>query len=95
MCSKVAIPPIFSRRLGAYPGDLVADRTAASPGSGKRSWSSSQSGTTREKLRARSLVPTIYEKGKPAPLQTGSDWVVEHTNSWNNAHKRFLRCTER
>src|SRR5215208_61395 len=42
------------------------------------------------RLRARGLVPTIYEKGKPAPLQTGGGWVVEHTNSWNNAHKRFL-----
>lgn len=53
------------------------------------------SDTTREKLKARGLVPTISEKGKPAPLQIGKRWVVERTNSWNNAHKKLLWCTER
>lgn len=51
--------------------------------------------TTREKLRARSLVPTISEKGKPAPLAATRRWVVERTNSWHNAHKKLLWCTER
>ncbi len=50
---------------------------------------------TRRKLEARSLIPMISEKGKPAPLQAGKRWVVERTNSWNNAHKKLLWCTER
>jgi hypothetical protein len=37
--------------------------------------------TTREKLKARSLIPTISEKGKPAPLAATRRWVVERTNS--------------
>jgi hypothetical protein len=36
---------------------------------------------TREKLKARSLIPTISEKGKPAPLAATRRWVVERTNS--------------
>jgi hypothetical protein len=51
--------------------------------------------TTREKLKARSLDPMISEKGKPAPLQATKRWVVERTNSWNNAHKKLVWCTER
>jgi transposase len=51
--------------------------------------------TTREKLRTRGLTPTISEKGKPAPLGSTKRWVVERTNSWNNAHKKLLWCTER
>ncbi len=41
------------------------------------------------------LVPTISEKGKPAPLAATERWVVERTNSWHNAHKKLLWCTER
>ncbi len=51
--------------------------------------------TTREKLKARSLEPMISEKGKPAPLAATRRWVVERTNSWNNAHKKLVWCTER
>ena len=37
----------------------------------------------------------ISEKGKPAPLGTTKRWVVERTNSWTNAHKKLVWCTER
>jgi transposase len=51
--------------------------------------------TTRERLRASGLASAISEKGKPASLQATKRWVVERTNSWNNAHKKLLWCTER
>ena len=50
---------------------------------------------TREKLEDRGLLAVISEKGKPAPLQATKRWVVERTNSWNNAHKKLVWCTER
>ena len=50
---------------------------------------------TRERLKSRGLEPMISEKGKPAPLQATKRWVVERTNSWNNAHKKLVWCTER
>jgi IS5 family transposase len=50
---------------------------------------------TREKLEERSLLAVISEKGKPAPLQATKRWVVEGTNSWHNAHKKLMWCTER
>jgi len=46
--------------------------------------------TTREKLKARGLTSTISEKGKPTPLRVTKRWVVERTNSWNNAHKKLV-----
>jgi hypothetical protein len=51
--------------------------------------------TTREKLKVRGLASMISEKGKPAPRQATKRWVVERTNSWNNAHKKLVWCTER
>ena len=51
--------------------------------------------STREKLEDRGLLGAISEKGKPAPLQATKRWVVERTNSWNNAHKKLVWCTER
>ena len=51
--------------------------------------------TTREKLKARGLASMISEKDKPAPLRVTKRWVVERTNSWNNAHKKLVWCTER
>jgi transposase len=51
--------------------------------------------TTREKLKERSLLAVISEKGLPAPLQATKRWVVERTNSWHNAHKKLAWCTER
>jgi IS5 family transposase len=51
--------------------------------------------STREKLEDRGLLAAISEKGKPAPLQATKRWVVERTNSWQNAHKKLVWCTER
>ena len=51
--------------------------------------------TTRGKLAARCLVGEISEKGKLAPLVATRRWVVERTNSWHNAHKKLVWCTER
>jgi IS5 family transposase len=51
--------------------------------------------STREKLEDRGLLAVISEKGKPAPLAATKRWVVERTNSWNNAHKKLVWCTER
>jgi len=53
------------------------------------------SGTTRERLLARGLVPEISPKGRPAPLNATGRWIVERTNSWQNAHKKLVWCTER
>ena len=50
---------------------------------------------TRRLLEERGLVGVISEKGKPAPLTAGLRWVVERTNSWHNAHKKLVWCTER
>lgn len=50
---------------------------------------------TREKLRDRGLIPEISEKGRPAPVVATGRWIVERTNSWHNAHKKLVWCTER
>jgi hypothetical protein len=36
------------------------------------------------------LEGVISEKGKPAPLSATKRWVVERTNSWNNAYKKLV-----
>lgn len=51
--------------------------------------------TTHRTLAARCLAGEISEKGKPAALKAGKRWVVERTNSWHNAHKKLVWCTER
>ena len=53
------------------------------------------SNLTRELLESRGLIGAISEKGKPAPLKARMRWVVERTNSWHNAHKKLVWCTER
>jgi len=50
---------------------------------------------TRRKLRDRGLKAVISQKGRPAPLASTKRWVVERTNSWQNAHKKLVWCTER
>jgi hypothetical protein len=51
---------------------------------------------TRKRLEERGLIGVISEKGKPAPLRATKRWVVvARTNSWNNAHKKLVWCTER
>ncbi len=37
----------------------------------------------------------LQEGQVPAPLGATKRWVVERTNSWSNAHKKLLWCTER
>jgi hypothetical protein len=51
--------------------------------------------TTRRKLEARSLIGEISQKGKPAPVSATKRAIVERTNSWHNAHKKLVWCTER
>jgi transposase len=50
---------------------------------------------TCERLEERGLLAEISEKGKPASLGATKRWVVERTNSWQNAHKKLVWCTER
>ena len=50
---------------------------------------------TRERLRECNLIAEIAKKGQPAPLRSGQRWVSERTNSWHNAHKKLVWCTER
>jgi Transposase DDE domain len=50
---------------------------------------------TRVRLLERGLVAEISRKGRPAPLSASRRWVIERTNSWQNAHKKLLWCTER
>jgi IS5 family transposase len=50
---------------------------------------------TRKRLAQRDLIGVISEKGKPSPLRATNRWVVERTNSWQNAHKKLVWYTER
>lgn len=50
---------------------------------------------TRERLRGLGLAAEVSKKGAPAPLNATKRWVVERTNSWQNAHKKLVWCTER
>ena len=50
---------------------------------------------TRERLRERGLVAEVSREGKPAALVATQQWVAERTNSWRNAHKKLVWCTER
>lgn len=54
------------------------------------------SNVTRQLLEECGLVGVISKKkGKPVPLGATKRWVIERTNSWTNAHKKLLWCTER
>lgn len=50
---------------------------------------------TRRLLEERGLVGVIAKKGMPAPMTASLRWIVERTNSWHNAHKKLVWCTER
>ena len=50
---------------------------------------------TRDRLQERGLKAKIATKGQPPPLRAGQRWTVERTNSWHNAHKKLVYCTER
>lgn len=53
-----------------------------------------KSKTTRERLQDRGFLVEISQKGKPTPIAATKSWVVERTNSWSNAHKKLVWCTE-
>jgi IS5 family transposase len=53
------------------------------------------SGSARLRLLKRGLLAEIPRKGRSAPLNATKRWVIERTNSWHNAHKKLLWCTER
>jgi len=50
---------------------------------------------TRARLSELGLLAEIPRKGRSAPLNATGRWVVERTNSWQNAHKKLVWCTER
>jgi transposase len=50
---------------------------------------------THKRLAERDLMGVISEKGKSSPFAATNRWVVERTNSWQNAHKKLVWCTER
>jgi IS5 family transposase len=50
---------------------------------------------SRELLEDRGLLGMSSKKGKPAPIGATKRWVVERTNSWSNAHRNLVWCTER
>lgn len=53
------------------------------------------SAPTRDLLTGLGYDAAIARKGVPAPIQAGSRWVVERTNSWMNGYGKLRRCTER
>ncbi|MEJ7632329.1 MAG: IS5 family transposase [Rubrobacteraceae bacterium] len=53
------------------------------------------SDVTRRLLEERGLSGVISERGKPDPLGSTKRWVIERTNSWTNAHKKLVWCTDR
>jgi len=50
---------------------------------------------TRQRLRGLGLGAEISPRGRPAPLNATRRWLIERTNSWQNAHKKLVWCTER
>lgn len=52
------------------------------------------SGKTRALLDEHDMDGAISQRGLPAPIQATFRWVVERTNSWQNAFKKLLWCTE-
>lgn len=53
------------------------------------------SATTRREQAARRLIGEISHEGEPAPFKAGLRWVVGRTNSWHNAQKKLVWCTEK
>ncbi len=53
------------------------------------------SATSRTLLDELGFTGVIAHKGIPAPMQVGSRWVVERTQSWMNGFGKLRRCTER
>jgi len=74
---------------GVEPGPLLKDLDVPKDARGH------DSEAIRKKLDERGLSGVISQKGKLAPLAAGKRWIVERTNSWHNAFKKLLWCTER
>jgi len=53
------------------------------------------SDVARRLLEERGLSGVISERGEPDPLGSTKRWVIERTNSWTNAHKKLVWCTDR
>jgi IS5 family transposase len=53
------------------------------------------SGKTRRELEARGMLDCISRRGTTTPVQVSNRWMVERTNSWHNAFKKLVWCTER
>ena len=53
------------------------------------------SGVTRALLEDLGFTGEIARRGLPAPLQVGTRWVVERTQSWMNGFGKLRRCTEK
>ncbi len=92
-CGGPGKPPRLAA-FGAYPGVLQALGGLPEPVSVHLDRAYDSKSTT-ELLESLGLVGVISKKGKPAPLGATKRWVVERTNSWSNAHKKLLWCTER
>ncbi len=53
------------------------------------------SAATRTLLDGLGFAGAIARQGVPAPIQVGTRWVVERTQSWMNGYGKLRRCTER
>lgn len=53
------------------------------------------SAASRTLVAGLGLTGVIARKGLSAPIQGGSRWVVERTQSWMNGFGKLRRCTER
>jgi transposase len=84
--------PLLSPTLDAADGKAAVELPEHASVHLDRAYDSKK---TRQLLESRGLVGVIAKKGVPAPLAAGLRWVVERTNSWHNAHKKLVWCTER
>jgi hypothetical protein len=92
-----AAPTRRSPRRGARRPRCVAARALglAAEGATVHLDRGYDSAPTRERLSERGLVAEVSRRGAPVPLKATNRWVVERTNSWQNAHKKLMWCTER
>jgi transposase len=49
----------------------------------------------RDVLARHELLADIAHRGRQAPLQAGTRWVIERTHAWLSAYGKLRRCTER
>jgi hypothetical protein len=71
-------------KLGPLPDGITAHLDRAYDG-----------GPARALLDRLGFTGDIARKGVPAPLQAGTRWLVERTQSWMNGYGKLRRCTER